>query len=40
MELVSKAKTNSNIINKKKFCSPGIATKSPADNPAHVVAVV
>jgi len=40
MELVRSAKTRSNIISKKKFCRPGIATKSPAASPVHVVAVV
>ena len=40
IELVSKANTNNTIIKTKKFCKPGIETNSPADNPAHVVAVV
>ena len=40
IELVNKANTNSTIIKTKKFCNPGIETNNPADNPAHVVAVV
>ena len=40
MELVSRARAIRAIIKRKKFCRHGMATNSPADSPAQVVAVV